>query len=280
MIADRLAACGLVLGEGPISLGGDRFACVDIRSNSIHVGSLDGELRSIASFDATVSSICVADDEQLVATVGTTLRSLDGTASIELPTQPATIRLNDGKPDPCGRFVGGTMGDPPQPGLGGLWAFENGRATQLLADVAISNGLCWSADGETLFYIDTPTRRVDAFDYDLATGSISNRRTAVSIPDGAGDPDGMTIDADGGLWVALWGGSAVHRYIDGSLDEVVEVPTPYVTCPAFVGTQLDRLLITTASEPNPGEPGAGDMYVAVPGVKGRPALRLVTSLVF
>ena len=158
--------------------------------------------------------------------------------------------MNDGKADPAGRFVGGTMGDPtPRPRAASLWSFGSGDPVALVSGVTISNGLAWSADGSTLFYIDTPTRRVDAFDYDVRLGSVANRRPVITLPPGAGDPDGLCIDVDGGLWVALWGGSAVHRYVDGSLDAVIEVPTPYVTCPVFAGRELDELVITTAAEP-------------------------------
>ena len=97
------------------------------------------------------------------------------------------------------------MADPPRAGAGGLWSVANGTSVKLLDAVTISNGLCWSSDGSTLFYIDTPTQRIDAFDYDVETGAISNRRAIVKIPEDAGSPDGMTIDDEDGLWVAMWG---------------------------------------------------------------------------
>jgi sugar lactone lactonase YvrE len=166
--------------------------------------------------------------------------------------------------------------DEPRPGAGSLWSFDRGGPRELVTSLTISNGLAWTADGATLYLIDTPTRRVDAFDYDLATGSVADRRPVITLPEGAGDPDGMCIDDDGGLWVALWGGGAVHRYADGGLDAVIDVPTPYVTCPAFTGPARDRLVITTASEPfgATAPAGAGDVYVAEPGVTG-PAPHLV-----
>ena len=109
-------------------------------------------------------------------------------------------------------------------GAGGLYRLDpDGTVEQLLDGVTISNGLAWTPDGGTLYYIDTPLQRVDAFDYDLATGRLSNRRPHITLPDGeAGSPDGMTIDTDGGLWVAMWNGWGVDRYApDGTLDLVV-----------------------------------------------------------
>ena len=105
------------------------------------------------------------------------------------------------------------MADPPRAGAGGLWSFANGTSVKLLDAVTISNGLCWSSNGSTLFYIDTPTQRIDAFDYDVETGAISNRRAIVMIPEDAGSLDGMTIDDDDGLWVAMWGkrGASLRR---------------------------------------------------------------------
>ena len=169
----------------------------------------------------------------------------------------------------------------PRAGAGTLYRFENGQATPIVQDVTISNGLAWSADGLTLYYVDTPLRRVDAFDYDLQRGSVSHRRTVIRIEEGAGDPDGICVDREGGIWVALWGGAAVQRYdADGRLTETIEVPTPFVTSTAFVGADLDVLLVTTASDENPGEPGAGDVYVASVGIAGAAPHRADPSRVF
>ncbi len=138
---------------------------------------------------------------------------------IPLPDAAPEIRMNDGKADPAGRFVGGTMRrQRPREPVATLWSFADGKATELVAGVRTSNGLAWSEDRSTMFFIDTPTQRVDAFDYAVDTGAVANRRTVVEIPVDVGKPDGMCIDDEGGLWVALWGGGAVHRYVDGELD--------------------------------------------------------------
>ena len=124
-----------------------------------------------------------------------------------------------------------------------------------------------------MFYIDTPTQRVDAFSYALETGEITDRRPVVQIPANLGSPDGMTIDAEGGLWVALWGGSAVHRYVDGRLDRVIALPVSQPTSCAFGGPDLDQLFVTSAwkglsAERRATEPLAGSLFRLRPGVRG------------
>ena len=118
---------------------------------------------------------------------------------------------------------------------------------RILDDVTISNGLAWSSDARTMYYVDTSTQQISSFDYDLESATIANRRTLVEIPEADGWPDGMTIDADDCLWVAFWGGSAVRRYMpDGRLDRVLTFPCAQITSCAFVGPALDRLVVTSA----------------------------------
>ena len=141
----------------------------------------------------------------------------------------------------------------------------------MLDDVTISNGLDWSPDGTLAYYADTATHRVDVFDYHR-NGGLTGRRPFVEIPDN-GNPDGLTVDADGGVWVALYGAGAVHRYgPDGSLDAVVEVPTPRVTACTLGGSRLDELFVTTSREglgPDD-DPLAGSLFRVDAGVAGQP----------
>lgn len=185
------------------------------------------------------------------------------------------VRCNDAKCDPRGRCLLGTMAHGGDPGCGSLYRLEPGSPLErVLAGVTISNGLAWSADARTLYYVDTGTRRVDAFDYDLETGGLSGRRPVVHVPEEAGMPDGMTIDAEGCLWVALWGGGAVRRYTpEGELDAVIELPTPQVTSCVFAGPELDLLVITTARLGlGAEERTAGRTFAVTPGVTGTATL--------
>ncbi|MEO8406613.1 MAG: SMP-30/gluconolactonase/LRE family protein, partial [Chitinophagaceae bacterium] len=165
------------------------------------------------------------------------------------PLPESGIRFNDGKCDPSGRFWVGTMALDSRRKGAVLYRFDKDKSLHVMLDsVSISNGIVWTADKKTMYYNDTPTGTVQAFDYDDKTGNISNRRVAVRIPRGSGSPDGMTIDADGNLWVALWGGYAVGKFnpITGELLQKVKVPAPNVSSCAFGGKNLETLYITTA----------------------------------
>ena len=137
----------------------------------------------------------------------------------------------------------------------------------------MSNGLGWSPDGETMYYVDSLTHRIDAFDFEIADGQISERRQWVAIEPGAGIPDGLAVDDAGGVWLALWGGAAVRRYApDGALDRVLTVPTDNVTACCFGGVDGRSLYITTASVELPDhQPLAGSVFVTEVDVSGPPA---------
>jgi sugar lactone lactonase YvrE len=199
--------------------------------------------------------------------------------AIPQPDGAGPIRMNDGKCDPQGRLWAGSMAYDARPAAGALYRLDRDLTVhEIVRDVTISNGLTWTPDGTTMYYIDTPTGRVDAFDADPATGAVRDRRPAVEIPEAAGGPDGMTIDDEGCLWVALWGGSAVHRYTpDGRLDTVVSLPCDQVTSCAFGGSGLGELWITTSSlglsaEQIAAQPLAGNLFVLRPGVTGPAAV--------
>ncbi|MQL65528.1 SMP-30/gluconolactonase/LRE family protein [Streptomyces vinaceus] len=156
-------------------------------------------------------------------------------------------RGNDAAVAPDGSLLAGTMRYDEAPGGGTLSRVTgDGTATVLLDDATVSNGTGWSPDGRLMYYIDTPTRRIDVLDFG-GDGTIAGRRPLAEIEEGAGFPDGLTVDADGCVWVALWDGGAVRRYTpSGELDRVIELPVPRVTCCAFGGPGLTDLYVTTA----------------------------------
>lgn len=185
-------------------------------------------------------------------------------------------RANDAKADPYGRLWLGTMAYDTTPGAGALYRLDPGAdaPARVLDGVTVSNGLGWSPDGTLMYYVDTPTGRIDVFDYDGQTGGLAGRRGFVEIEAGAGQPDGMCVDAEGAVWVALWGGGAVRRYTpDGVLERTVEVGTPLVTSCAFAGDGYDQLIITTARQGRDSD-AAGLTYRHRPGdVTGVPVHR-------
>ncbi|MEU2059133.1 SMP-30/gluconolactonase/LRE family protein [Streptomyces sp. NPDC013455] len=181
-------------------------------------------------------------------------------------------RANDAAVAPDGSLWAGTMRYDEATGGGTLSRLTgDGSVRTVLPDVTISNGTGWSPDGSLMYHVDTPTRRVDVFDHD-ADGVVHDRRPLVEIEEGAGFPDGLTVDAEGCVWVALWDGGAVRRYTpDGELDRVITLPTPRTTACAFGGAGLTDLYITTArtglAAPHP---VAGSLLVVPDAGKGLP----------
>jgi sugar lactone lactonase YvrE len=185
----------------------------------------------------------------------------------------AAVRTNDGGCDPLGGFVIGTMSYDERPNGGAVYRVApDRRVTEVLAPVTISNGVQWSADGSRVFYIDTPTRCVDVFDVDPRTGSWLRRRTHIRIEGTQGFPDGMTIDDEDGLWIALWGGGAVNHYDKaGRLLETITVPgVSQVSSCAFGGDGCSVLYITTSRKdlPTGQEPDAGAVFSVHTAVRG------------
>ncbi len=272
-VASRLAEVGAELGEGPTWHARHwEILWVDILRGEVHACDLEGTDRVLQTHPEPVGAVALTASGDVLAATPRGLCRADGEVVSALPRDADDLRMNDGKPDPAGRFVGGTMTTgAARAEAGTLWSLVAGAAARLVDRVTIPNGLAWSADGTRLYWIDTPTGRIDVFDYDVATGTVANRRPHIEIDPSLGAPDGMCIDVEGGLWVAMWGGGTVRRYVDGDCVDIVEVPTPYVTCPAFVGDRLDRLAITTAAIEFASRPdGAGDLYLADVGVDGCP----------
>lgn len=189
------------------------------------------------------------------------------------------VRMNEGGCDPDGRFYCGSMAYDETTPAGCLYRLDHdGSVSAVLRDVTVSNGLAWSPDGSTAYYVDSPTQRVDAFDYE--SGELTRRRPVAEISADRGKPDGIAVDADGGLWVAVFGAGAVHHYgPGGELRDVVEVPAPRVTACAFGGAELDELFITTSRADTDLQtyPGAGAVFRVGLPVRGLPPLPYVGS---
>ena len=191
-------------------------------------------------------------------------------------SDPST-RFNDGEIDPGGRLWAGTMGWEGEPERGTLYRLDaDGSVHSMIEGVSISNGLGWSPDGRTMYYVDTPTMRIDRFDFDPATGDIENRRPFVTIRTGGGRPDGIAVDAEGAVWVATWPGFGVHRYLpDGTLDAVMPLPVSNVSSIELGGPDLPDAFITTAwellsDEEHAVQPLAGSLFRARVDVPGQP----------
>ncbi len=192
-------------------------------------------------------------------------------------SESATNRLNDGKCDPAGRFLAGTMDMNEKNASGALYSFDGKQATRLLDGITISNGLAWSVDHKTFYYIDTPTREVKAFDFDLMTGQIANPRVAIHVPESLGWPDGMTSDTDGNLWIAIWGGAQVTKWNPntGKLLEQIPVPALQTSACVFGGKDMNELYVTSArvgmSEENLKKyPLSGGLFKVNTNVAGMP----------
>jgi len=230
---------------------------VDIEGYAIHcLNPADGTDRAYV-LNQRVGSIALREKGGLIAALQHGFYQVDfenqSCAAIADPEADLPDnRFNDGKCDPAGRFWAGTMGmSKPRRPVGALYLLHpDYRFEQKVTGVKTSNGLAWSLDHRTLYYIDTACQSVDAFDYDQQSGSITNRRVVVQIPTDQGRPDGMTIDRAGMLWVAHWSGWQIARYnpLTGEQLSVIPVPAEKVSCCTFGGPQLDWLYITTARE--------------------------------
>ena len=268
------------LGEGPVwDLDRGLLWWVDLLAGSVH--AIDPSTGARTRFDAgdAVGAVGLTRGGGLVLALADSfaLAGADGQDLARVPgftIDRTAIRFNDGKPDPWGNFIAGTMawdesGNPP----GSLYRLApDGVVTELFGDVGLSNGLDWTDDQNLFYYSDTNIGRVDVFDTDPDTGALSGRRPFVTVP----EPDGLTLDAEGCVWLALWGSGELRRYTpDGRLDTVVRLPAWQVTSAAFGGPDLGTLFITTAREGlTPAEqaeqPHAGDIFACTPGVTGRP----------
>jgi sugar lactone lactonase YvrE len=280
--AEVMFAAAAKLGEGPIwDAAARRLLWVDIMDRAVHVFDPDMRVDRVVrtgEYTGTVvpwsGSVVVAALKERIAAVNLDSGAIRTVAS--LLGDASGVRFNDGKCDPAGRLWAGTLSLTHEKERGSLYMLDaNGRLVPRVDRVTTSNGIAWSRDGRTMYYIDTPTGGVDAFDFDLETGGVCRRRRVVTIPAGEGHPDGMTMDEEGMLWVAHWDGFCVTRHdpATGRLLGRIRLPVPRVTACWFGGAALDTLFVTTASvgldeAAKRKYPQSGHLFAVVPGVKG------------
>lgn len=276
-----LAAPLADLGESPVwDVRGHRLCWVDGRKGQILCARLLGH--EIAFLEVVALRVPIGSIVPLKSPLGDWIvacgmsllhQSPQGVVRplLQLAPDGGRTQLNDSGCDPAGRlFVGSMDRDGVEP-IGALYRVNlDGRVDVVADGITISNGIGWSPDGRTMYFVDSALRRVDRFDYNVASGTPSRRRPAVQFEEAEGLPDGLSIDVDGGIWIALWDGGEVRRYeADGTLTDVVRLPVSRPTSCAFVGSRLDQLVITTASaELDPvvraAEPDAGRLFICQP----------------
>jgi sugar lactone lactonase YvrE len=272
------------LGEGPVWSADDQVLYwVNIHEHLVHVyNPADGSNRSINVGQAP-GTVVRRRSVGLMLAVANGFATLDlETEAVEVvanPEQKPKMRYNDGKCDPAGRFWAGSLGEAERDPVGTLWALEADLTTSAkIENLTIPNGIVWTSDHKTMYYIDTPTFRVDAYDYDIDSGNLSNHRVAVTVAEEDCWPDGMAIDAEDMIWVAHWGGARVNRYNPQTGEKIlqIDVPSPQTTAPAFGGPDLKHLYITSASHELDEKtlskyPHAGGLFMVEVDVPGVPA---------
>jgi sugar lactone lactonase YvrE len=272
-----------LLGEGP--LWDEREQClhwVDVDACTLHTLWPATEKRASATYDARISSVGLRESGGLVVAHDRSFSLLEEGSLVPYAPNvgPLGPRMNDGACDPAGRYWAGTVAPGNAPGTGVLYRLEpTGAAAPVVDGIGVSNGIDWSLDAGTMYYVDSHAHGIDAFDFDEQTGALSNRRRVAEIAPGDGVPDGLTVDSEGTIWCAIWGGWAVRRYNpDGELLLELTLPVSQVSSCVFGGRDLDTLYVTSARTGlDPAalarEPHAGSLFSVDVGVRGRPAFR-------
>lgn len=248
MKAELILDAKATLGEGPAwDAKTQTLYWVDILEKRVYAGT---EL--LAQLDDIIGCLAPCKNGNLILGKRLSLVDLQPASSrqtvLSALSDSALNRINDGKCDPAGRFLVGTMDIEEKETRGALFSFDGTQTTQLMDGIRIANGLAWSPDHKTFYYIDTFTRMVRAFDFDLNTGQIANPRPAIRVPEALGWPDGMTSDSDGNLWIAMWGGAQVTKWdpATGQLLESIPVPALQTSSCVFGGQGMNELYVTSA----------------------------------
>jgi sugar lactone lactonase YvrE len=280
-----------MLGEGPVwDDRSRRLHWVDIRSGLVHRFSPADGSDLIIDVGQPVSAVGLGEGGGLILAIrdgfGLVHPGSDRVVDvIEVEKDRADHRMNDGRCDPAGRFWAGTMADrwEDAPGAGSLYRVDGASgalvATKVLGGITVANGIDWTPDGRHMYYVDSPSQQVDVFDFDAETGTLRNRAVFAAVPAAEGMPDGLVVDADGGVWIALIGAGRIRRYSpSGRVDREIELPVTLVTSVAFGGPDLADLYITTArhrltAAERERQAYAGSLFCCRPGPVGRRAYR-------
>lgn len=248
MNVELLLDAKALLGEGPAwDEKTQMLYWVDILQKKIYAGT-----EILAELDDFVGCLAPRKSGNLILGKRASFVDFDLTTSQQTVlaslSESATNRVNDGKCDPAGRLLAGTMDMNEKEASGSLYSFDGKQVTKLFGKVRISNGLAWSPDHKTFYYVDTPTREVRAFEYDILTGEIANPHVCIHVPESLGWPDGMTSDSEGNLWVAMWGGAQVTRWNPrtGQLLDQIPVPALQTSSCVFGGENRNELYVTSA----------------------------------
>ena len=262
------------LGEGPCwDAAAGALYWTDIPANRVHRLAAGGEHTSW-DVGTPVGSLALRAAGGLVLAAGDGFATFDPRTGEVTPLAAAEpdmtgLRMNDGACDRAGRFFAGSTSHDESPGAASFYTLATDhRVTRLLRGVGISNGVGWSPDERLMYYVDSLAYQLDVFGYEPAAGAISGRRGLAGIGGGEVLPDGLAVDSEGGIWVAVWGGGELRRYApDGRLTGTVQLPAANVTCCTFGGPGLRTLYITTAE--GPGEAG-GALFTGRAAVAGQP----------
>lgn len=292
--AKSILSCGAELGEGPLwDPEKGLLYWLNITEGEVHWYSPGTGKDSMVRLGQPVGSLGLRKKEGFVAALerGFHYLTIQDGETPDCTLDPIKDpegdirdnRFNDGACGPDGAFWAGTMNASAERRVGaaGLYRLDSSETvTKVLQGITISNGITWSLDEKIMYYIDTYTREIWAFDFTSAQGQISNRRTVAEVPESEGMPDGMTRDEEGNLWVAHWGGGKISCWdpLTGKKLGEVLVPAPHTTSCVFGGPLLDELFITTARSGLSEEmleryPHSGDLFSVKPGVKGLPPYR-------
>jgi sugar lactone lactonase YvrE len=274
-----------MLAEGPVwDHTNGQLVWVDIMGKCVHFFDPTKAVDRTITLDQRIGAAVPTIHGGLILALENGFHELDLeterlTKIIDPESDKPGNRFNDGKCDDAGRFWAGTMDMNEEHPNGSLYCLETNRTLRKAVEgIIVSNGMAWSPDNRTMYYIDSPTKRVLAYDFVLESGELSNPRIVVTIPDGEGFPDGMTVDTEGMLWIAQWDGWQVSRWDPHLGKRILSIPVPVarVSSCVFGGENFDELFITTArvglnEKQLADQPSAGGIFSIKPGYKGRPS---------